>query len=355
MGNKCYYGYQDLALFMENLLVNSGVKREDAKIVANVLITSDLEGVASHGITRLPIYLERLSKGLINKNPNITLLFPFPALGVMDADNGLGHIAAHQAMENAIEKTKILGIAAVGVRKSNHFGAASYYADMAVKQGLIGIVIANAPPAIPPYGGREPYFGTNPLAISIPGGKQYGPISIDMATSVVARGKIIKAAQENTMIPKDWALDEEGKPTEDAKAALKGCILPMGGHKGAALAMAIEILAGLMTGAGFGKDVIWQYSDSPEPSNVGNLFIAINPRGFMTDDEFKDRMDEIIGEMKGLAKAHGFAEIRIPGEKRRMLSEANKDKGVALSKALVEELKEFSTTLNVEMPSTFGG
>jgi len=351
MGDK-YYNYRDLVLFMEELLVNSGVKKDEAQIVVDVLVTADLEGVSSHGITRLPVYLERLAKGLINNNPKMTMEFSFPALGVLDADNGLGHIAGLRAMEMAIEKAKTFGIAAVGVKKSNHFGAASYYADMAVKQGVIGIVLANAPPAIPPYGSREPYFGTNPLAIAIPGGRKYGSVSIDMATSIAARGKIIKAAQENTPIPMEWALDEEGKPTTDAKAALKGCILPMGGHKGAALAMAIEMLAGLLTGAGFGKGVIWQYSDSPEPSNVGNLFIALNPGGFMTEDEFKDKMDQMIGEMKGLAKAYGFTEIRIPGEKRRMLAKTNMERGIALSQDLFEKLKDFAIKLNVKMPST---
>lgn len=355
MGDKAYYNYQELVLFSEQLLYCSGVKKGDAQIVTDVLLTADLEGVSSHGITRLPIYLERLHKGLINNSPNITVKFPFPALGVLDADNGLGHIAGFKAMEEAILKAESFGISAVGVKNSNHFGTASYYAQMAVKKGLIGIVIANGPPAIPPYGAREPYFGTNPLAISIPGGRKQGPISIDLATSIVARGKIIKAAQENSPISANWALDEEGRPTIDAKAALKGCILPMGAHKGAALAMAIEILAGLLTGAGFGKGVIWQYSDSPEPSNVGNLFIALNPKGFMSEDEFKSKMDEVISDMKDLAKAQGFTEIRIPGENRRLLAGTNKVRGIALSKELVERLEAFSIKFNVEMPKLVTG
>ncbi|KJS83032.1 MAG: hypothetical protein JM58_13480 [Peptococcaceae bacterium BICA1-8] len=332
--------------------MNSGVKKNDAEIVVKVLIQADLEGISSHGLTRLPIYLERIEKGLINANPNITLEFLFPALGIMDADNSLGHVAAHTAMEKIIANAKEYGISAIGVKNSNHFSAASYYANMAMNEGLVGIVIANGPPAIPPWGGREAYFGTNPLAISIPGGDEYGSISIDMATSIVARGKIIKAAQEGNLIGPDWALDEEGKPTTDAKAALKGCILPMGAHKGAALAMAIEMMAGLLTGAGYGKGVIWQYSDSPQPSNVGHLLIAFNPEGFLDKATIKSKMDDMIKQMKDMPKAIGVEEIRMPGARERELVKINLENGITLSKELVEKFEQLSAKLSVPMPKS---
>ena len=352
MTNKLVFTYKELFNFSENLLINSGIKKCDAEIVVKVLIQADLEGIASHGLTRLPIYLERIEKGLINANPKITLEFLFPALGIMDADNSLGHVAAYTAMEKIIANAKEYGISAIGVKNSNHFSAASYYANMAMNEGLVGIVIANGPPAIPPWGGREAYFGTNPLAISIPGGDEYGPISIDMATSIVARGKIIKAAQEGNLIGSDWALDEVGKPTTDAKAALKGCILPMGAHKGAALAMAIEMMAGLLTGAGYGKGVIWQYSDSPQPSNVGHLLIAFNPEGFLDKATIKSRMDDMIKEMKGMPKAIGIEEIRMPGERERELVKVNLENGITLSKELVEKFEQLSAKLSVPMPKS---
>ncbi|MFZ5943255.1 MAG: Ldh family oxidoreductase [Bacillota bacterium] len=352
MKSNNLFSVPELIDFSEKLLINSGIKKEDAQIVVKVLIQADLEGVGSHGLTRLPVYLERLEKGLINKEPVIKTVFNFPALAIVDADNGLGHVAAYEAMKTVIKKAKEFGIAAVGVKNSNHFSAASYYANMALEENLVGIVIANGPPAIPPWGGREAYFGTNPLAISIPGGSDFGPISIDMATSIVARGKIIKAAQEGEPIGPDWALDSEGKPTADAKEALKGCILPMGAHKGAALAMAIEMLSGLLTGAGYGKGVIWQYSDSLDPSNVGHLMIAINPQGFLDLEEIRSRMDAMIGEMKSLPKAYGYDEIRMPGERERELAKTNYARGISLGKELLEKFEQLSVKFSVPLPES---
>ncbi len=172
-----------------------------------------------------------------------------------------------------------------------------------------------------------------------------------MATSMVARGKIIKAAQEGLAIGSGWALDEAGRPTGTAADALKGCILPMGGHKGAALAMIIEVLAGLMTGAAYGKDVIWQYSGSSEPSNVGHLFIALNISGFINIQEFQTRMDNMVDDLKTMKKAYGFEEIRMPGEKSRRSVAINKKEGIEVSEELLEKLTKDAVELDVELPS----
>ncbi|MFZ7104055.1 MAG: Ldh family oxidoreductase [Peptococcaceae bacterium] len=352
MTNKFRFHYKELFDFSENILVNSGVPEKHAEIVVKVLIQADLEGISSHGLTRLPVYLERIEKGLINTNPRIALDFPFPALGVLDADNSLGHVAAHTAMEELIIKAKEYGIAGIGIRNSNHFGAASYYANMAMQHNLVGIVLSNGPPAIPPWGSYEPYLGTNPIAVSIPGGDEYGPLVIDLATSIVARGRIIKAALEGLPLEPGWALDSKGKPTTNAGAALQGCILPMAQHKGAALAMAVEILAGLLTGAGYGKDVIWQMSDLPLPGNVGHLLISFNPEGFLNIPVIKAKMDSMMKEMKSLPKAYGFTEIRIPGEKGRKMAESNKQKGIILSRELVEKFAHLAVKLSVPLPKS---
>ncbi|MDD4347429.1 MAG: Ldh family oxidoreductase [Desulfitobacteriaceae bacterium] len=341
--------YNKLNTYVKNLLMTSGIEERDALIVSDVLIRAELQGVSSHGLSRLEVYLHRISKGLINKKPNFSIDFKFPALGIMDADNSLGHLAAHKAMTAAVEKAKSFGISMVGVKNSNHFGTASYYAEMAVKENLVGFVISNGPPATPPWGGKEMYFGTNPLAVGIPGGER-GPIVVDMATSIVARGKIIKAAKEGKEIEPGWALDEEGNPTTNPGKALKGCILPMGGHKGSAITMLIELMAGLLTGAGYGKQVAWQYDENSGKGNVGHIFCAMNPEGFMEADEIRSKMDNFYDEIKGIPKAQGFDSIRLPGESRSKNMDDNIKEGIKLNDTLYKDLVELGNNLGVEMP-----
>lgn len=339
----------ELNIYIKNLLVSSGIDERDASIVSDVLIKAELQGVSSHGLTRIEVYLDRINKGLINKKPNISIDFKFPALGIMDADNSLGHLAAYKAMAEAIEKAKTFGISMVGVKNSNHFGVASYYTEMAINENLVGFVISNGPPATPPWGGKEMYFGTNPFAVGIPGGER-GPIVVDMATSVVARGKIIKAAKEGKEIELGWALDEDGKPTTDPNKALKGCILPMGGHKGSAITMLIELMSGLLTGAGYGKQVAWQYDESSGKGNVGHVFCAMNPEGFLNIDEVRNRMDSFYDEIKNMPKAQGFDSIRLPGESRRESIVKNTMNGIELNETLYKTLVELGDNLNVKMP-----
>lgn len=341
--------YNKLKTYVKSLLMSSGIEERDALIVSDVLIKAELQGVSSHGLSRLEVYLQRISKGLINKKPNLSIDFKFPALGIMDADNSLGHLAAHKAMTAAVEKAKDFGISMVGVKNSNHFGTASYYAEMAVKENLVGFVISNGPPATPPWGGKEMYFGTNPLAVGIPGGER-GPIVVDMATSIVARGKIIKAAKEGKEIEPGWALDEEGNPTTNPDKALKGCILPMGGHKGSAITMLIELMAGLLTGAGYGKQVAWQYDENSGKGNVGHIFCAMNPVGFMEADEIRSKMDNFYDEIKGIPKAQGFDSIRLPGESRSKNMDDNIKEGIKLNDTLYKDLVELGNNLGVEMP-----
>lgn len=339
----------ELNTYIKNLLVSSGIDERDASIVSDVLIKAELQGVSSHGLTRIEVYLDRINKGLINKKPNISIDFKFPALGIMDADNSLGHLAAYKAMAEAIEKAKTFGISMVGVKNSNHFGVASYYTEMAINENLVGFVISNGPPATPPWGGKEMYFGTNPFAVGIPGGER-GPIVVDMATSVVARGKIIKAAKEGKEIELGWALDEDGKPTTDPNKALKGCILPMGGHKGSAITMLIELMSGLLTGAGYGKQVAWQYDEGSGKGNVGHVFCAMNPEGFLNIDEVRNRMDSFYDEIKNMPKAQGFDSIRLPGESRRESIVENTKNGIELNETLYKTLVELGNNLNVKMP-----
>ena len=343
------YNHKEMTEFINNLLTTSGIVEREARIVTDVLLRAELQGVSSHGLTRIGVYLDRIGKGLINIKPQMKLDFKFPALGILDADNALGHVAAYDAMSAAIEKAKAFGIGMVGVKNSNHFGAASYFAEMAANDNLVGFVISNGPPATPPWGGKEMYFGTNPLAVCIPGGES-GPIIVDMATSIVARGKIIKAAKEDRPIESGWALDEDGNPTTDANKALKGCLLPMGGHKGSAITMLIELMAGLLTGAGYGRQVAWQYDESAGKGNVGHIFCAINPENFMDLEEVKARMDNFHNEIKSMPRAAGFEEIRLPGESKRRNYSSNIQNGLEINESLYNTLRDLADSLMVEMP-----
>lgn len=346
---KRFFNYTELKDYARDLLVSAGIKKKSAAIVADVLVTAEFQGVSSHGLTRMEVYLSRIKEGLINKDPYINTEFKFPTLGIMDADNALGHVSSYNAMSEVIRRAKIYGISMIGVKNSNHFGTASYFAEMAVQENLVGLVISNGPPATPPWGGKEMYFGTNPLAVGIPGGAK-GPIIVDMATSIVARGKIIKAAKEGKPIKLGWALDMDGNPTSDANEALKGCIMPMGEHKGSAITMLIELMAGLLTGAGYGKKVAWQYDKESGKSNVGHMFCAINPKGFMDIEEIRVRMDNFYDEIKAMPKAFGYDSIRLPGENRRKNMNRNIENGILLNDTLYSTLIELGYEYNIKIP-----
>ncbi|MCX7779514.1 MAG: Ldh family oxidoreductase, partial [Negativicutes bacterium] len=252
---------------MRDALIKANVPAEDAAIVADNLIRADLQGISSHGISRFPVYFRRVSKGLVNPRPDIKVTAVCPAAIAVDGDNGFGAVVMTRALAESIKAAACFGIAVAGVRRSNHFGTAGYYCDLAAEQGYISMLVTNGPPALPPWGGKEAYFGTNPIAFGLPRPER-PHIIVDLATSIVARGKIIEAAREGKPIPDTWALDKDGNPTTDARKAMEGVILPMAGPKGYALSLAVEHLAGVFTGAGFGRDVAWQYGDSEAEANV---------------------------------------------------------------------------------------
>ena len=240
-----------LAAFCTAVLERVDVPREHAETVARSLLAANLRGVDTHGMTRLPIYVERLRAGLINGRVSGTVVAEGPTTAVFDGENGLGQVVGTKGMQLAIAKAESAGVGFVTVRNSNHYGTAAYYAMMALAHDMIGVSITNSPPLMAPWGGRKGFLGTNPLSIAVPAGEER-PFVFDMATSVVARGAVILAAKRGDAIPPTWAMNKDGEPTTDAKAALEGAVLPLGGHKGFGLAMAIDILAGVLAGGPFG-------------------------------------------------------------------------------------------------------
>lgn len=331
---------QEKAIIME-ILTRMNVKEEHAEIVADVTLDANLKGFTSHGLGRFPQYIKGLKAGTIATDNEIEIEKETPAMALINGNHIFGHVVAYKAMEIAIQKAKETGIAVVGIHDSNHFGVAGYYSDMAVMEDLIGLVIANTEPAVAPIGGKEPILGTNPIAIGIPSNKHY--VSVDMATSASARGKLLEAMRKGQKIPENVALDEDGNPTIDPECALRGSILPFGAHKGYALAFMIEIMAGPLVRAASGKAVKGT-ANPEEMCTKGDLIIAIDPSKFVDTDEFKEEVDELIAEIKDSGD-----NIFIPGDMEVLNIKKAKENGLPVDDVLYTQLKEIADELSFDL------
>lgn len=335
----------DLKKFCKEILERNSVPIEEAEVIADSLVDANTIGVDSHGVTRLSLYLQRLKEATINSNTKMEILRETETTALYDANNGWGQYAGKIAMQEAVKKAKKYGTATIGVTNSNHFGTASYFTKMAAKENCIGIAMCNTTPIMVSWGSNEPTLGTNPLSIAIPTNRH--PVVLDMATSNVARGKINLAAKNGEKIPTGWAITKEGKDTTDPHEALKGYLLPLG-PKGSGLAMMIDIMSGVMTGALFGKDIPRMYDDK-EPQRLGHLFIAIDPECFIDIETFKSRMDERIDQTIKSTPAEGFEQVYMPGDIEEMNREKHVREGLTLSTALYEELRALGTKYDVSM------
>jgi LDH2 family malate/lactate/ureidoglycolate dehydrogenase len=260
-------------------------------------------------------------------------------VAVLDGDAGLGQVVGHAAMQLATEIAHELSCGVVAVRHSSHFGIGALFVEQAVAQGLIGIALTNAPANMPPHGGRQRFFGTNPLAIGIPCASE-PPVVLDMSTSVVARGKIVMLQKLGLPVPAGWAIDPEGHPTEDTAAALAGCVLPMSGHKGSGLA-----------GAASGPQIVDLYDTGDQPQNVGHFFLALSVDAFMPLGEFGAHMDQVVREVRSQPRQAGVERIYVPGEWEYELAERSKAQGITLPAAGVRELDALANRVGVKLLS----
>lgn len=315
-----------------------GVSATDAKATMEVLLCADLRGVPTHGIQRLLTYVPRLRSGLINSQPEIVVESLAPALKIVHGDNGLGPVVATKGMSGAIELARNSGIGFVGCRKSNHFGACAPYVLMACREKMIGIVGANSPPTMAPWGGLTKLIGNNPLAIGVPC-KGDAPFVIDIAMSNSSRARIFNMAAKKEKIPGDWALDSKGKPTTDASEAIKGFVLPMGRHKGYGLAVAIDILSGVLLGGAFSRGVKSLAESWDEPQNIGHFFMAIDATRFMPWEIFLDRMKELFEGLRGAQRIDQGNSILIPGERGTQIERERRLNGIPIAPRLLETLK----------------
>lgn len=341
------FHWKKLEDFCAGLFEQAGISTTDARSVAESLVQADLRGVDSHGVVRADIYLKRLEAGMINKGTPMDVQTDGSVI-LLDGQNHLGAVVGNKALDLAIQATKLNGNAVVGVKGSNHFGTCAYYLLKAVQQDMVMIVLSNASQTMPPTGGIRPFIGTNPLSVGVPAG-QHAPFILDMATSVVARGKIISAAQKGHDIPEGWAIDKHGNPTTNAEAALTGSVLPIGGAKGYAISMFIDILCGVLTGAGFGKYVNNMYENWQETQNVGHFFIGIDIKRFMPIELFKVRMDQYINEIKAEPTALGVEEILIPGELEHRCTLDRMANGIELPAKVEQELRYWGVRYQLEL------
>lgn len=347
MKNISSYGYTQLRDFCARVLEKFDLPSEDAYLVADSLVQANLRGVDSHGVTRMGIYTERLSRGLIDPNPQVEIIKETVATALIDGKDGMGQVVASKAMKIAINKAKESGIGLVGVRNSSHFGTAAYFSEMALREDMIGIALSNAPATMALWGGRTPFVGTNPFSFAIPtGGEQ--PIVLDMATSVIARGKIIMANQKGESIPVGLAVDKEGILTTDAARALEGAVLPFGGAKGSGIALLIDILTGILNGAAYGPHIADLYRSLETRQNVGHLLGAININAFMGIFSFKETIDAMIREIKNLPAAQGLECIMLPGEIEFKEQKKRELEGITLDEEVAGDLREIGVKYRVD-------
>jgi LDH2 family malate/lactate/ureidoglycolate dehydrogenase len=346
--DKRLFQAHTLRSFCEEIFISYGMEPEDASIVADGLVQSNLRGVDSHGVTRVGIYAKRLKMGLVNPRPEVKIVRESGATLLVDGDNGMGQVVGVRALELGLDKVKQSGGAYIGVRRSNHYGAGAYYVQRAAARDVVAFAYSNAPPTMAPWGGVDPYIGTNPYAFGVPAGK-HQPIVLDMATSIVARGKIILAAERGDPIPEGWAIDKHGNATTDAQEALEGSVLPFGGPKGYALSLMIDIMAGALTGSGFGPRVNSLYDNFEEPQDVGAFFQLIDISQFADPAAFKANIDRMVEEIKSSRRAEGTQEIFLPGEIEFRMEEERKVSGIPLGAETVAELRGVGRSCGVDI------
>jgi (2R)-3-sulfolactate dehydrogenase (NADP+) len=320
---------QELRALAAAVLEAAGTSQETAATVAAALVAAELDGIASHGLSRLPFYADQVKSGKVDGKAVPEVTCPATALVRVDAKSGFAFPAIDAGLEAADDSVGATGVVAVAIGNSHHCGIAGHHVERLAAKELVGILFANTPAAIAPWGGRRPLYGTNPIAFACPR-KERPPLVIDLSMSVVARGKVVAAAQKGEQIPADWALDAEGRPTTDPKAGLQGSMAPLGGAKGAALALMIEILAAALTGSHFGYEASSFFDAEGPPPHVGQFFLVLDP-SFAPD--FGDRVEALCS---AIAADHG---ARLPSDRRHATRARLARDGVAVPESLMEELR----------------
>jgi L-2-hydroxycarboxylate dehydrogenase (NAD+) len=329
-------------------MVKSGLPSDDAAKVAELMVEADLIGADAHGVFRLPQYVHRLKLKSNNPRPNIKVERSAPATALVDGDNGMGHLVVARAAETAIELARECGVAWVGVRMSNHAGAAGVYAALPLKADMIGLysAVANAN-HMPLAGGAEPLLGTNPLAIAIPAGQE-APVVLDIATSIVSYGTVKNHRLQNHPLQPDWMVDPAtGAAVTDPQKSAEALLLPMAGYKGAGLALMLGLLAGTLNGALFGRDCV-DFNAAPDMvTNTGQFVVALDPARFQPISQFKAEVDRHVRELRTSKTLPGET-VRLPGEQRAQRRADRARNGLMLPPELHAQLDKLATELSIK-------
>ncbi len=318
------------------LLLTTGVDRQEAGVVAENLVAAEMRGVSTHGINLLPAILKRIAVGQMDVPTELKVVCDEQAIMHIDGGNGFGQVAAAEGMRRCIEKARRFGVGLSLIRRTNNVGLLALYSLIAARQGLIGICACNGAASMAPWGGAEPFFGTNPFSIAAPGGAEE-PVVLDMSTTVVARGKIRRAARLKERIPLGWALDADGSPTDDPVAAIEGSLVPVGEYKGYGMAFFIDLICGLLSGSSF-AEAVRTFHQPQGPTGVGVMTMAIDITRFMPLDRFTKLIDEHICAIRDSAKAEGQNRIYLPGEIEAERERLNRAQGVEIDPPVVKAI-----------------
>ena len=334
--------------FAAKVFASCSVKPENAELWAEILVWANLRGVDSHGVLRIPRYVESLKNGNINPRPNISMEKSSGAIAVIDCDASPGPIGMERAMREAIERARKVNIGWCIAKNITHTGAIGYYAQIAAKSNMAGIVMIASRPMMAYHGARVAGLSTNPLSIAVPG-NNHAPLVVDMSTSTVSMGKVLEARDAGEAIPDNWALDQNGDITTDPNSA--SILMPLGGAKGSSLSLLLECLVSLMRSNPLIARLI-QPGGDPSGFRQNGLAAAINISAFIDIEEFANEVDLLAASIKTLPVAEGVKEIYAPGERGdTVLSERNKS-GIPLPKGTWDRLSEVAISLGIEMPET---
>jgi L-2-hydroxycarboxylate dehydrogenase (NAD+) len=323
-----------------------GMAPDDATLLADSLVAADLRGVHSHGVLRVPEYVQKLREGGVDPRGQPTIVSDVGAALVIDGGNSVGQIGAAFAMRSAVERARTTGLAAAAVRGSNHCGAMAYFAMMALPADMIGLATTNALPTMAPWGGIDKIVGINPLGVAIPADSE-PPVVFDAAFSGSAHGKIRVYAQKGLPIPPDWAFDVDGRPTTDAQAALSGLLQPIGGFKGIGLAVVFGIMSSLLSGAAYGTE-LGNMVDGPRAGQDGHFFLTLNVGAFEDVSTFKARVDDVVRQIRTSQRAHGVEQLYAPGEIEHETEARYRTDGIPLTAATLHDLVEAARQLGVD-------
>jgi L-2-hydroxycarboxylate dehydrogenase (NAD+) len=340
--------------FIAAAFVAAGLPRDDADATAGMMLFADLRGVDSHGIVRLPTYVNRLRAGGINKHPHIRIAREAASTALVDGDNAMGHLVMRFAAQVAIEKAAATGVAWVGARMSNHAGAAACYAMMPLARDMIGLYLAVANNNhMAPWGGIEPLLGTNPVAIAVPTMDE-PPIVLDIATTATSAGKIRLAADNGETLPEGLVMDREGHPITDPVKAADGLLLPIGGYKGFGLALVFSLMGSALNGMATGRDTV-SIDELSAAGNTGQAIMALNVANFGPIEDFKRRVDKVARDIRLSAPLPGVREVRYPGLNGHRTALERAANGIPIRKPLAASLEKLAATLAIAPLEIMGG